>query len=262
MALNICKGFRFHEKENVDTYHRHIEAMKLAFEDGFKTITDGSKMKISVQQLLSDEHWKKRMQLIADRAYTPDLSSLPNGGTVYLATADEEGNMVSFIQSNYKAFGSGIVVPGTGINLQNRGMDFSLNPNHANVLEPGKKTYHTIIPGFLTQGEQAVGPFGLMGGYMQPQGHLQMLTNMIDFGLNPQAALDAPRWQWRETGILEVEPHFPVHIAEALARKGHQVVRAANSYSFGRGQIIWKDPVSGVYAGASESRADGEAAAW
>jgi gamma-glutamyltranspeptidase/glutathione hydrolase len=262
MALNICKGFDFHNKEDVETYHGHIEAMKLSFEDGFKNITDANHMQASVRELLSDEHWKKRLKLITGRAYTPDLSSLPNGGTVYLATADEEGNMVSFIQSNYKAFGSGVVVPGTGINLQNRGMDFSLNPLHANALKPGKKTYHTIIPGFMTKDGQAIGPFGVMGGYMQPQGHLQLLTNAIDFGLNPQAALDAPRWQWRETGVLEVEPHFPVHIAEALARKGHQVVRATNSYSFGRGQIIWKDETSGVYTGASESRADGEVAAW
>ncbi|TBL77348.1 gamma-glutamyltransferase family protein [Paenibacillus thalictri] len=262
MALNLVKGFDFAEKDCVETCHKQIEAMKLSFEEGFRYITDSRKMKVPVQQLLSEEHANNRRQLITDRIYNPDLSSLPNGGTVYLAAADGEGNMVSFIQSNYKAFGSAIVIPGTGINLQNRGMDFSMNPNHDNALEPGKKTYHTIIPGFLTKGGQPVGPFGVMGGYMQPQGHLQILMNTIDFRMNPQAALDAPRWQWRENNTLELEPSFPNHIAEALARKGHHVVRATNSYGFGRGQIIWRDAETGVYAGASESRADGQVAAW
>jgi gamma-glutamyltranspeptidase/glutathione hydrolase len=262
MALNIVKGFDFFTKDYVDTCHKQIEAMKLSFEDGFRYITDSKKMKIPVEMLLSDEYSDARRKLISNQVFSPDLSSLPNGGTVYLATADHEGNMVSFIQSNYKAFGSGIVIPGTGINLQNRGMDFSLNRNHDNALEPGKKTYHTIIPGFLTKDDQAIGPFGLMGGYMQPQGHLQILMNSIDFHMNPQAALDAPRWQWRENNTLEVEPSFPSYMAEALARKGHQVVRAVNSYSFGRGQIIWRDTESGIYSGGSESRADGQVAAW
>src|SRR5699024_4160081 len=123
---------------------------------------------------------------------------LAKSGTVYLCTADGEGNMVSFIQSNYMGFGSGLVVPGTGIALQNRGHDFSLDPDHTNALEGGKKTYHTIIPGFLTKDQQAIGPFGVMGGYMQPQGHLQVVMNTVVFGLNPQAALDAPHRKWTE----------------------------------------------------------------
>ena len=135
---------------------------------------------------------------------------------MYLATADEEGNMVSYIQSNYMGFGSGIVVPGTGIALQNRGHDFTLNESHPNFIEPGKRTFHTIIPGFLTRDGQAVGAFGVMGGYMQPQGHFQVVTNTIDYLLNPQAALDMPRWQWIKGKTVHVEPEFPNYLEEHL----------------------------------------------
>ena len=186
----------------------------------------------------------------------------PRGGTVYLATADGEGNMVSFIQSNYMGFGSGIVVPGTGIALQNRGHDFSLDPTHYNCLKGGKKTYHTIIPGFLTKDNQPVGPFGVMGGYMQPQGHVQVIMNTIDFHLHPQAALDAPRWQWKNEKTVEVEKTFPFHIAEELVRKGHDIEVAVDSGSFGRGQIIWRNPETGVLMGGTESRTDGAIASW
>ena len=127
--------------------------------------------------------------------------------------------------------GSGIVIPDTGIALHNRGHTFSLDPGHVNALAPGKKTYHTIIPGFLTKDGQPVGPFGVMGAFMQPQGHLQVLMNTIDFCLNPQAALDAPRWQWKEKNVVEVEPGFPDHLAQALERRGHQVVRAVDANS-------------------------------
>ena len=187
---------------------------------------------------------------------------LPKGGTVYLATADNEGNMVSFIQSNYMGFGSGIVIPGTGIALQNRGADFSLDPNAPNALKPGKRTYHTIIPGFLTKDGQAVGPFGVMGGFMQPQGHFQVVINTIDYNLNPQAALDAPRWQWIEGNIVDVEPGFPNHIAQSLTRLGHNIRPTLDTGSFGRGQIIWRDPKTGVLSGGTESRTDGAIALW
>lgn len=192
----------------------------------------------------------------------PESGTPQKGGTVYLAAADGEGNMVSFIQSNYMGFGSGIVVPGTGIAMQNRGHNFSLDPSHDNALKPGKKTYHTIIPGFLTKGDQAVGPFGVMGGFMQPQGHVQVVMNTVDFNLNPQAALDAPRWMWAEGKKVHVERALPAHIVDELIRKGHVISVEANGGPFGRGQIIWRDPKTGVLAGGTESRTDGHIAVW
>ncbi|TLS38650.1 gamma-glutamyltransferase family protein [Pseudalkalibacillus caeni] len=262
MALNILKEYEFDQKESVDTYHKQMEAMKLAFMDGQKYITEESEMSVKVEQLLSEQYGEERRSLIGEEALTPEPGTPPKGGTVYLATADEEGNMVSFIQSNYMGFGSGLVVPGTGIALQNRGHNFSLDPEHDNRLEPSKKTYHTIIPGFITKGDQPVGSFGVMGGFMQPQGHVQVAMNTIDFHLNPQAALDAPRWQWLEGKKIAVENNFPTHIAQALARKGHDIQVALDSGLFGRGQIIWRNPDSGVLFGGTESRTDGSVAAW
>ncbi|WP_349305584.1 gamma-glutamyltransferase family protein [Bacillus sp. FJAT-49736] len=262
MALNIAKGFDFTEKETIDTYHKQIEAMKLAFTDGKAHISDIRHMRVEVDHLLSEEYAAERRALIGEEALTPEPYTPPSGGTVYLAAADGEGNMVSFIQSNYMGFGSGIVVPGTGIALQNRGADFSLEEDHPNALKPGKKTYHTIIPGFLTKGNQAVGPFGVMGGYMQPQGHFQVIMNTIDFHLNPQAALDAPRWQWIEGKKIQVESHFPLHIAQALIRKGHQIQIATDNGGFGRGQVIWRNPETGVLMGGTESRTDGSIAVY
>ncbi|GAA0367500.1 gamma-glutamyltransferase family protein [Bacillus horti] len=262
LALNVLKGYTFTEKESTETYHKQIEAMKLAFSDGLAYITDSKHMKVKVEDLLSDKYAEQRRALIGEEALTPEAGQPPRGGTVYLATADGEGNMVSFIQSNYMGFGSGIVIPGTGIALQNRGHNFSLDPAHDNALAPGKRTLHTIIPGFLTKGDHAVGPFGVMGGFMQPQGHAQVVMNTIDFALNPQAALDAPRWQWMKDKVVHVEPHFPDHIAQALVRKGHQIHKTIDTGSFGRGQIIWRDPETGVLNGGTESRTDGAIAAW
>ncbi|WP_026580982.1 gamma-glutamyltransferase family protein [Bacillus sp. J33] len=262
LGLNIARGFEFGDKDTVDTYHKQIEAMKLAFTDGKAFITDPADMRVTVEELLSEQYGESRRSEIGDEALTPEPYQPPRGGTVYLATADSEGNMVSFIQSNYMGFGSGLVVPGTGIALQNRGHDFSLDPEHHNALKPGKKTYHTIIPGFLTKDGEAVGPFGVMGGYMQPQGHMQVIMNTVDFHLNPQAALDAPRWQWIEGKKVQVEPNFPNHIAQALARKGHQIEVTVDTGGFGRGQIIWRDPKTGVLMGGTEPRTDGSIAAW
>ena len=262
MALNILKGFNFTEKDTLDTYHKQIEAIKLAFADGQRYITERSKMTVRVEELLSDAFAAERRKLIGETALLPEPGVPPKGGTVYLATADSEGNMVSYIQSNYMGFGSGLVVPGTGIALQNRGHNFSLNPLHDNRLEPGKRTYHTIIPGFLTKGNEAVGPFGVMGGFMQPQGHVQVVMNMVDFQLNPQAALDAPRWQWMEGKKVEVEPHFPLHLAQALERRGHHIVPSLDYGGFGRGQIIRRNPENGVLIGGTEMRTDGAIAAW
>lgn len=261
MALNTLKNDHYLAKDLPETYHLQMEALKLAFTDGLTYITEQQRMNTKVEELLSDTYAKLRRSLIGNYAIEPSAGEPPKGGTVYLATADTEGNMVSYIQSNYMGFGSGVVVPETGIALQNRGHGFKLDPTHENALEPNKKTYHTIIPGFLTKDNQAVGPFGVMGGFMQPQGHLQVVMNLIDFGLNPQMALDAPRWQWMEKKIFQLEPGFPEHIAHALARKGHDIRWALDSGSFGRGQIIIRSK-NGVLAGGTESRTDGSIASF
>ncbi|GAA5346354.1 gamma-glutamyltransferase family protein [Planifilum fimeticola] len=259
MALNLLKGFDPAEF-GVASVHRQIEAIKLAFADGKRWIADPRCREVPVAELLSDAYAEERRKQIGERASDPLPGSPPRGGTVYLAAADGEGNMVSFIQSNYMGFGSGLVVPGTGISLHNRGCNFTLDPGHPNCLEPGKRPYHTIIPGFLTRDGRAVGPFGVMGGFMQPQGHLQVIVNTIDRRLNPQAALDAPRWQWVKGKEVLVEQLFPNHIAEALVRKGHDIRVLSDSASFGRGQIIWR--IGDALVGGTEPRADGGVAAF
>ena len=262
IALNILKEFKLEGLSQLEKYHKSIEALKLAFADGQKYITDPEKMSLKPEELLSQAYAEKRSRLIGEQALTPEPGQPPKGGTVYLAAADRDGQMVSFIQSNYMGFGSGIVVPGTGIALQNRGHTFSLDPEHDNSLEPGKRTYHTIIPGFMTKDNKPIGPFGVMGGFMQPQGHLQVIMNTIDRGLNPQAALDAPRWQWTENKTIKVESNFPTREAKLLADKGHEIQVSLSSGSFGRGQIIWRDEDTGVLAGATEPRTDGTVAAF
>ena len=261
-ALNILKGFDFPEKESVDTYHKQIEAIKLAFADAAMHVTEQKHMRYSVEEILNESYASNRRSLIGKEAILPEAGEPVKGGTVYLATADNEGNMVSFIQSNYKGFGSGIVVPGTGIALQNRGNNFSMDPHHINALEGGKRTYHTIIPGFLTKDNQPVGPFGVMGAFMQPQGHVQVVMNTVDFGLHPQAALDAQRWQWIKDKKVEVEDRFAHHIAQELLAKGHDIQIQLEPNGFGRGQIIWRNPETGILVGGSESRTDGSVAAW
>lgn len=262
MALNIFSKMKQPAWQTAETLHEQIEAMKLAFTDGKEFVTEPQAMPVEAAHLLSAEYAGKRAETIGDQASDPVPYELPKGGTVYLAAADEEGNMISYIQSNYMGFGSGIVIPGTGISMQNRGADFSLEPDHPNFLQGGKRTYHTIIPGFLTKDGKAVGPFGVMGGYMQPQGHFQVVTNTIDYLMNPQAALDAPRWQWIEGKTVLVEPEFPNYLAQALARKGHAIQVATDGGNFGRGQIIWRNPDTGVLSGGTESRTDGAIAAW
>jgi len=211
---------------------------------------------------LSQEFALSHAQKISNQATNPDPIDIAKGGTVYLATADQDGNMVSYIQSNYMGFGSGIVIPNTGIAMQNRGADFSLDPLHANALIGGKKTYHTIIPGFLTKDGQAIGPFGVMGGYLQPQGHVQILMNTIDFNMNPQAALDAPRFHWLEKQKVELEGEFPLEVANELVKKGHDIPPLNDKSFFGRGQIIWRNPKTGELTGGTEKRTDGHIASY
>ncbi|HYF84763.1 MAG TPA: gamma-glutamyltransferase family protein [Clostridia bacterium] len=261
MALNILKGYDFSEKDSIETYHRQLEAMKLAYADGCRYIADRRNMRVSVNQLLSDDFAAARRECIGNEAVMPMPGQPAKSGTVYLAAADEEGNMVSFIQSNYMGFGSGIVIPGTGISLHNRGCNFSADPSHENCFAPGKKPYHTIIPGFLTKGNNPIGPFGVMGGFMQPQGHVQVIMNTVDFHMNPQDCLDAPRWQWINEKSIDVEQGFSPEAIEGLINKGHNVRVISDSESFGRGQIIWRDG-QGVMVGGTEPRADGAIAVW
>jgi gamma-glutamyltranspeptidase/glutathione hydrolase len=262
MALNILKGFEFAERDCPRTFHQQIEAMKLAYTDGQAFITQPDYMPHSVDTLLSDEYANQRRALIGEHAIAPSVGKPNSGGTVYLATADNEGNMVSFIQSNFHGFGSGVVVPDTGISLQNRGADYSLDPLHPNYLQPGKKSFHTIIPGFITKDQHAVGAFGVMGAYMQPQGHVQVVSNMIDFGLNPQAALDAPRWQWFGDKTVGVEQEVSHDIFSALQAQGHHIDWAGDPTIYGRGQIILRHPKTGVLCGGTEKRTDGHIACY
>ena len=260
MTLNILKNFTFEKREDPQTLHRQFEAMKMAFADGMHYITDPRYMKVDYHDLISDSFGRERAEEITDQAGSPAYKNIPGGGTVYLAAADGEGNMVSFIQSNFNGFGSGIVVEGYGAALQNRGADFSLNPEDVNYLMPGKRTYHTIIPGFITKDGQAVGPFGVMGMYMQPQGQVQTATNMIDFHMNPQMALDAPRWQWTDGRHFQVERSFDPLLVGQLRRKGHEI-EYADPVGFGRGQIIIRLE-NGVLVGGCESRTDSSIASW
>lgn len=260
-ALNILKEFSFPQKDCPQTAHRQIEAMKMAFADVLGHVTDPDHMKVEDHLLLDPAWGAARAAQMGDTAKVWTSTLPPRSGTVYLCCADGQGNMVSYIQSNYNGFGSGIVVEGTGIALQNRGADFSLDPAADNCLAPGKRSYHTIIPGFLMKDGAPVGPFGVMGGYMQPQGHVQVVMNYVDFALDPQQALDAPRWQWMRDGSVTVESRFDPQLARALRRMGHDIRVDLNTASFGRGQMIVRLD-NGVLVGGTESRADSNIACW
>ncbi len=222
-------------------------------------------MKVKIEDLLSETYADKRRELITDKAIIPTYGEPYSSGTVYLCTSDKEGNMVSYIQSNYTEFGSGLVVPNTGIAIHNRGNNFSLDKNHVNVVKPFKKPYHTIIPGFICKSNESVGAFGVMGAFMQPQGHLQVITNLIDFNLNPQESLDAPRWQWIGENLIEVEEDMPLDIVKGLMEKGHKIKIVKDFTSMGKGQIILKKKLNekeSVYISATEKRCDSHIAVW
>lgn len=259
MTLGILAGAPAYDG-SLESIHRAIEAMKLAYADGKKYIAERSAMPYTTEQLLDEDYLAARRALIGHDALEPMPGSPNCGGTVYFCTADGDGNMVSWIQSNYNGFGSAVVVPGTGIALHNRGCNFSLDPASPNCLAPGKRPYHTIIPGFLTKGSRAIAPFGVMGAFMQPQGHVQVMLNLLDRGMNPQEALDAPRWQWTGGKRVELEPTFTPSAAADLAARGHDIAEG-DSITFGRGQIIWRN-ADGVLCGATEPRADGGIAAF
>ena len=254
MALNLLKDntYTLFDKETV---HKQIEALKIAFSDTLTYVTDPKFMKMNPDFLLSEDYVRLRKKDMKDTASLHEAIEYQKSGTVYLATADSEGNMVSLIQSNYMGFGSGIVIDGTGISMQNRGHTFKLDRDHHNALEPRKKTYHTIIPGFLMKNEKPVGPFGIMGGFMQPQAHVQVLMHLIDFDLNPQQALDAPRFRWDEKLKVSVEDTMDQELIQALKDKGHDITVEQRGSAFGRGQIILKK--DGYYICGTETRCDG-----
>jgi gamma-glutamyltranspeptidase/glutathione hydrolase len=255
IALNILEGFTINEypRDSLASFHRQIEAMKLAFADVYHNVADADFMKVTVKELLDKNYARYRQQLIHHNPIPLANPGLPQGGTVYLAAADQE-LMISLIQSNYEGFGSGILIPDTGIALHNRAAGFTLEPGHPNQIAANKRPFHTIIPGFLTQDHQPLGPFGVMGAPMQPQGHLQIVVNLCDYQMNPQTALDAPRWRFlRENRVLLERSVLP-EVVQGLRERGHQI-ELAPSFMFGKGQIILRH--QGVLMAASEPRADG-----
>ncbi|WP_312949178.1 gamma-glutamyltransferase family protein [Superficieibacter sp.] len=265
IALGILEHFDLasHPCDSVTSQHLQIEAMKLAFADLYQYVADPRSMDITPEQMLDDGYLAERAKLIDPRRASLPQPGMPaSGGTVYLTTADESGMMVSFIQSNYMGFGSGVVVPEYGISLQNRGAGFSSDPRSANVVAPGKRPFHTIIPGFLTKDGLPQMSFGVMGGDMQPQGHVQTLVRMLDYQQQPQAACDAPRWKVNRDFTLDLETRFDAGVTEQLRARGHQFKSVNDPYmDFGSGQFIWKlsaDSSHG-YVAASDSRRDGQA---
>jgi len=262
MALGMLEklDIRRFAVDSVESQHVQIEAMKLAFADTYRWVADAHSMtEVTAEHLLDDTYLSARAKLIRlDRATDFRHGTPPRGGTIYLTAADENGMMVSFIQSNYMGFGSGVVVPGTGISLQNRGVCFTLDPTHPNCVAPGKRPFHTIIPGFLTKNGRPQMSFGVMGGNMQPQGHLQTLVRMLSYDQQPQAACDAPRWKVNRGLSVELEAGMPPQTVSGLATRGHQVESIADSYmDFGSGQFIWK--LDDGYVAASDARRDGQA---
>jgi gamma-glutamyltranspeptidase/glutathione hydrolase len=243
-----------------DLYHLPIEAMKLAFADLHEHIGDPASMEELAQQLLDKDYLRRRARLIDPRKSSTPAAGLPGqGGTVYLTAADSQGMMVSFIQSNYQGFGSGVVVPGTGIALHNRGRGFSLKPGHRNQVGPGRRPLHTIIPAFVTRNGAPYASFGVMGGNMQAQGHVQMMQQLVDLGSNPQAAVDAPRFRVEAGPRVMLEAHTPQAVLDALSASGHRIEpQARDSLDFGAAQLIVRQEHGG-YIAASDPRRDGQA---
>ena len=256
IALGILAHLPVHELDSVESVHQQIEAMKIAVHAANEHFADSDAMFLSPEQLLEPGSLAQAAAGIGTQAAQLPPVSLPIGhDTVYLTTADADGMMVSFIQSNFRAFGSGIVVPGTGISLQNRGSGFSLDPAHANCVGPGKRPFHTIIPGFVTQNGKPVLSFGVMGGHMQHQGHVQMVSRIFDYGQNPQEASDAPRWHVYPDLSVGLEEGMPQSLFDGLAQRGHDVRFEPLESVFGGAQLIQALP-SG-YVGASDHRKEG-----
>lgn len=265
MALGILEHFDLSslKVDSVESQHIQIEAMKLAMADLYRYVADPRTMEVTPQQMLDDAYLASRAKLInPTRATLFPPGNPSSGGTIYLTAADENGMMVSFIQSNYMGFGSGVVVPGTGVSFQNRGVGFSMDPKSANVVAGHKRPFHTIIPGFLTKGGEPVMSFGVMGGDIQPQGHVQTVVRMLDYDQQPQAACCAPRWKLNRDFTLDVESSMRAQTIEGLKGLGHTLKAIDDPYmDFGSGQFIWRlsSDLEDGYVVASDSRRDGQA---
>ena len=268
IALGILENFDIASMkvDGIDSQHLQIEAMKLAFVDVYRYVADPRYMEVTPAQMLDPAYLKSRAQLIDMKKAQDFKAGNPvKGGTIYLTAADENGMMVSFIQSNYMGFGSGVVEPTFGVSLQNRGFGFSTDlkgANAANLVAPGKKPFQTIIPAFLTQNGQPVMSYGVMGGNMQPQGHMQTLVRMLDYGQNPQTACDAPRWRYNAGMSINAESTMDRNTVQGLNDLGHELEVINDSYQdFGAGQFIWRmgDPKVQGYIAASDPRRDGQA---
>jgi gamma-glutamyltranspeptidase/glutathione hydrolase len=259
IALGILEGFDLGAipVDSADSLHLQIEAIKLAFADAYEYVSDPATMRVKNSGLLDREYLRSRSRLIdMKKAKHPQHGVPGRGGTVYLTAADASGMMVSFIQSNYQGFGSGIVVD--GISLQNRGYGFVLRPGHANLVGPRKRPFHTIIPAFVTRDGKPEMSFGVMGGSMQAQGHAQVMVRFADYRQNPQAAADAPRWRVGENLDVNIEHGVPPAVIEELKSRGHRMAQADRwSTDFGRAQLIYR--MEDGYLAASERRTDGQA---
>ena len=251
-ALGIIEGSDAGTPSDV---HRAIEAVKLAFADTYATMAHPGRSRVSPERLLDPKHLAARRAQLAEHAGPSPAPPGIDGGTVLLCTADDEGAVASVIQSNFHGFGSGLVVPELGIALQNRGAGFTLDSRHPNAIGAGKQPFHTILPG-LAQTGHGVSPFGCMGGQMQPQGHVQLVTALAR-GVHPQAATDALRWRWLDDGAVALERGFPAEVASELARRGHALKTDVEAIHFGGAQVLWRTERG--FVGGSDHRKDGAA---
>jgi gamma-glutamyltranspeptidase/glutathione hydrolase len=270
MALNIAEGFDLSGMgpQSADRYHYLIESMRLGYADALQFVADPRATDVPIDAMLSKEYATRRRNQIGKTAIEKVSYGMPgpNSDTVYLTVVDGQGNACSFINSLYQGFGSGLIVPETGIALQNRGALFSLDPSHPNYLEGGKRPYQTIIPAMASRDDELWLSFGVMSGFQQPQGQLQVISNVVDFGMNPQTALDALRFSVdvQNTGAVRVEDDLDPNIVSELRRRGHKVsvIEGYNRALFGGGQVISRDPETGVLMAGSEPRKDGSAVGW
>lgn len=262
IALGILEQFDMSSLavDSADSVHLQIEAVKLAVADAAAHVADIDYMTFKPERLLDPNYLQQRAALIDPQRATPVSAGNPRGGTVYLTAADASGMMVSMIQSNYMGFGSGVVVPGTGISLQNRGAGFVAAQGHPNQVGPGKRPFHSIIPGFVSKDGVPVMSFGVMGGPMQPQGHLQVMVRIADYGQNPQTACDGPRFRWVHGMQVSCEKGFPAATLEGLRQRGHDLLTVDDYNAFGSCQAIWR--LEDGYLAVSDPRRDGQAVAF